>query len=205
MEQYIPSKLLSNAVDQFSKLPGVGRRTALRLVLELLKRDENSVTAFANSITELKQNIRTCKICGNLSDSETCSICTNHSRNHSLVCVVENVRDIIAIEQTGTYRGTYHVLGGLISPMDGIGPSELNISSLTQRIEQGGIDEIIFALSANMEGDTTCFYLSRLISGKGIKISQIARGVAFGGDLEYTDEITLSRSIENRTEYGQGN
>ncbi|MBQ3617919.1 MAG: recombination protein RecR [Bacteroidales bacterium] len=205
MEQYIPSKLLSNAVDQFAKLPGVGRRTALRLVLELLKRDENSVTAFANSITELKQNIRTCKICGNLSDSETCSICTNHSRNHSLVCVVENVRDIIAIEQTGTYRGTYHVLGGLISPMDGIGPSELNISSLTQRIEQGGIDEIIFALSANMEGDTTCFYLSRLISGKGIKISQIARGVAFGGDLEYTDEITLSRSIENRTEYGQGN
>ena len=202
MEQYIPSKLLSNAVDQFAKLPGVGRRTALRLVLELLKRDENSVTAFANSITELKQNIRTCKICGNLSDSETCSICTNHSRNHALVCVVENVRDIIAIEQTGTYRGTYHVLGGLISPMDGIGPSELNISSLTQRIEQGGIDEIIFALSANMEGDTTCFYLSRLISGKGIKISQIARGVAFGGDLEYTDEITLSRSIENRTEYG---
>ncbi len=201
MEQYIPSKLLSNAVDQFAKLPGVGRRTALRLVLELLKRDENSVTAFANSITELKQNIRTCKICGNLSDSETCSICTNHSRNHSLVCVVENVRDIIAIEQTGTYRGTYHVLGGLISPMDGIGPSELNISSLTQRIEQGGIDEIIFALSANMEGDTTCFYLSRLISGKGIKISQIARGVAFGGDLEYTDELTLSRSIENRTEY----
>lgn len=201
MEQYIPSKLLSNAVDQFAKLPGVGRRTALRLVLELLKRDENSVTAFANSITELKQNIRTCKICGNLSDSETCSICTNHSRNHSLVCVVENIRDIIAIEQTGTYRGTYHVLGGLISPMDGIGPSELNISSLTQRIEQGGIDEIIFALSANMEGDTTCFYLSRLISGKGIKISQIARGVAFGGDLEYTDEITLSRSIENRTEY----
>lgn len=205
MEQYIPSKLLSNAVDQFAKLPGVGRRTALRLVLELLKRDENSVTAFANSITELKQNIRTCKICGNLSDSETCSICTNHSRNHSLVCVVENIRDIIAIEQTGTYRGTYHVLGGLISPMDGVGPSELNISSLTQRIEQGGIDEIIFALSANMEGDTTCFYLSRLISGKGIKISQIARGVAFGGDLEYTDEITLSRSIENRTEYGQGN
>ena len=177
----------------------------MRLVLELLKRDENSVTAFANSITELKQNIRTCKICGNLSDSETCSICTNHSRNHSLVCVVENIRDIIAIEQTGTYRGTYHVLGGLISPMDGIGPSELNIDMLTHRIEQGGIDEIIFALSANMEGDTTCFYLSRLISGKGIKISQIARGVAFGGDLEYTDEITLSRSIENRTEYGQGN
>ena len=202
MGQYIPSKLLSNAVDQFAKLPGVGRRTALRLVLELLKRDENSVTAFANSITELKQNIRTCKICGNLSDSETCSICTNHSRNHSLVCVVENVRDIIAIEQTGTYRGTYHVLGGLISPMDGIGPSELNIDMLTHRIEQGGIEEIIFALSANMEGDTTCFYLSRLISGKGIKISQIARGVAFGGDLEYTDEITLSRSIENRTDYG---
>lgn len=201
MEQYIPSKLLSNAVDQFAKLPGVGRRTALRLVLELLKRDENSVTAFANSITELKQNIRICKTCGNLSDTDICSICSNHSRNHSIVCIVENIRDIIAIEQTGTYRGTYHVLGGLISPMDGVCPSELNISSLTQRIEQGGIDEIIFALSANMEGDTTCFYLSRLISGKGIKISQIARGVAFGGDLEYTDEITLSRSIENRTEY----
>jgi len=205
VEQYIPSKLLSNAVDQFAKLPGVGRRTALRLVLELLKRDENSVTAFANSITELKQNIRICKTCGNLSDTDICSICSNHSRNHSIVCIVENIRDIIAIEQTGTYRGTYHVLGGLISPMDGVGPSELNISSLTQRIEQGGIDEIIFALSANMEGDTTCFYLSRLISGKGIKISQIARGVAFGGDLEYTDELTLSRSIENRTEYGQGN
>ncbi|MBR4214430.1 MAG: recombination protein RecR [Bacteroidales bacterium] len=201
MEQYIPSKLLSNAVDQFAKLPGVGRRTALRLVLELLKRDENSVTAFANSITELKQNIRICKTCGNLSDTDICSICSNHSRNHSIVCIVENIRDIIAIEQTGTYRGTYHVLGGLISPMDGVGPSELNISSLTQRIEQGGIEEIIFALSANMEGDTTCFYLSRLISGKGIKISQIARGVAFGGDLEYTDELTLSRSIENRTEY----
>ena len=201
MEQYIPSKLLSNAVDQFAKLPGVGRRTALRLVLELLKRDENSVTAFANSITELKQNIRICKTCGNLSDTDICSICSNHSRNHSIVCIVENILDIIAIEQTGTYRGTYHVLGGLISPMDGVGPSELNISSLTQRIEQGGIDEIIFALSANMEGDTTCFYLSRLISGKGIKISQIARGVAFGGDLEYTDELTLSRSIENRTEY----
>lgn len=201
MEQYIPSKLLSNAVDQFAKLPGVGRRTALRLVLELLKRDENSVTAFANSITELKQNIRICKTCGNLSDTDICSICSNHSRNHAIVCIVENIRDIIAIEQTGTYRGTYHVLGGLISPMDGVGPSELNISSLTQRIEQGGIDEIIFALSANMEGDTTCFYLSRLISGKGIKISQIARGVAFGGDLEYTDELTLSRSIENRTEY----
>lgn len=205
MEQYIPSKLLSNAVDQFAKLPGVGRRTALRLVLELLKRDENTVNAFANSIIELKQNICTCKICGNLSDSDICSICSNQSRNHAIICIVENIRDIIAIEQTGTYRGTYHVLGGLISPMDGIGPSELNISQLTQRIENGGIEEIIFALSANMEGDTTCFYLSRLISGKGIKISQIARGVAFGGDLEYTDEITLSRSIENRTAYGNAN
>ncbi|MCQ2973504.1 MAG: recombination mediator RecR [Bacteroidales bacterium] len=201
MEQFLPSKLLSNAVDQFAKLPGVGRKTALRLVLDLLKRDENTVNAFANSIIELKKNICTCQICGNLSDDKICSICSDNKRDQSTICIVENIRDIIAIEQTSTYKGSYHVLGGLISPIDGVGPSELNIQTLIERVNSQNINEIIFALSTNMEGDTTCFYLSRLLKDKNIKISQIARGVAFGGDLEYTDELTLARSIESRTEY----
>lgn len=201
MEQYIPSKLLANAVEQFSKLPGIGKKTALRMVLDLLRRDENTVKAFANSITQLKENICTCKICGNLSDTDTCTICSNKQRNQSIICIVENIRDVIAIEQTGTYKGVYHILGGLISPIDGIGPSELNIENLKNRIETTEISEIIFALSANMEGDTTCFYISKLLKDKQIKISQIARGVAFGGDLEYTDEITLSRAIDARTNY----
>ncbi len=201
MEQYIPSKLLANAVEQFSKLPGIGRKTALRMVLDLLKRDENTVKTFANSIIQMKEKICTCKICGNLSDDDTCTICSNRQRNHSIICVVENIRDVIAIEQTETYKGVYHILGGLISPIDGIGPSELNIESLKERVRTQTIKEIIFALSANMEGDTTCFYISKLFKGNNLKISQIARGVAFGGDLEYTDEITLSRAIEARTDY----
>lgn len=199
--EYIPSKLLSDAVDQFSRLPGIGKKTALRLVLDIIRRDENTVNSFANSITKLKANIHNCVICGNLSDDETCSICSNPKRDHSTICVVENVRDVIAIEQTGTYRGSYHILGGLISPIDGIGPNELNIGQLQNRIESGNVNELIFALSANMEGDTTCFYLSRLFSKKVNRISQIARGVAFGGDLEYTDEVTLARSLESRTIY----
>ena len=199
--EYIPSKLLTTAVDNFSKLPGIGRKTSLRLVLDLLKRDTNTVNALAESLVNLKKNIKTCKVCGNLSDEETCSICANPRRDRATVCVVENIRDVIAIEQTGTYKGTYHILGGLISPVDGIGPSDLNIEQLKSRIEENAVDELIFALSANMEGDTTCFYLSRLFSSKVNKISQIARGVAFGGDLEYTDEVTLARSLETRTVY----
>ncbi|MBQ3655219.1 MAG: recombination protein RecR [Bacteroidales bacterium] len=198
---YIPSKLLSNAVDQFSRLPGIGKKTALRLVLDIIKRDEHSVDNFALSLTNLKKNIHSCKICGNLSDEEICTICGNPQRKQSVICIVENIRDVIAIEQTGTYKGTYHILGGLISPVDGIGPSDLNIEQLKSRIEENAVDELIFALSANMEGDTTCFYLSRLFSSKVNKISQIARGVAFGGDLEYTDEVTLARSLETRTVY----
>lgn len=202
--EYIPSKLLQDAVDQFSRLPGIGKKTSLRLILDLLKRDENTVNNFANSLTRLKANIHECRICGNLSDEDLCTICGNPKRSQRLICIVENVRDVIAIEQTGTYRGTYHILGGLISPIDGIGPGDLNIEQLMARIESGGADEIVFALSANMEGDTTCFYLSRLLRNKVGKISQIARGVAFGGDLEYTDELTLARSLETRTEYRQG-
>ena len=200
--EYIPSKLLTTAVDNFSKLPGIGRKTALRLVLDLLKRDTSTVNALAESLVNLKKNIKTCKVCGNLSDEETCSICANPRRDRATVCVVENIRDVIAIEQTGTYKGTYHILGGLISPIDGIGPGDLNIPQLSDRIGDGSnVNELIFALSANMEGDTTCFYLSRLFSDKVNKISQIARGVAFGGDLEYTDEVTLARSLETRTLY----
>ena len=199
--EYIPSQLLSNAVEQFSRLPGIGRKTALRLVLDLIKRDENTVENFAGSITKLKKNIYNCKICGNLSDTETCTICGNPQRNQNVICIVENIRDVIAVEQTGTYRGTYHILGGLISPVDGIGPADLNIEQLKNRVETGNVEELIFALSANMEGDTTCFYLSRLFKNKVVKISQIARGVAFGGDLEYTDEVTLARSLEARTIY----
>lgn len=201
MEQYIPSKLLTDAVDQFSNLPGIGKKTALRLVLNMLKRDESFVTSFAQSLINLKQNIKYCDICGNLSDTKTCTVCSNPKRDKSLICVVENIRDVIAVEQTGQYNGTYHVLNGLISPMDGIGPEDLNIKSLFERVESGSAKELIFALSANMEGDTTCFYLSRLFKNKGVKLSIIARGVAFGGDLEYTDEVTLVRSIESRTDY----
>ena len=199
--EYVPSKLLSDAVDNFSRLPGIGKKTALRLVLDLIKRDENTVSNFAQSLVKLKTGIHNCKICGNLSDEETCTICSDSRRRHSVICIVENIRDVIAIEQTGSYNGVYHILGGLISPIDGIAPSDLNIEQLKERIEENPPQELIFALSANMEGDTTCFYLSRLFKGKVGKISQIARGVAFGGDLEYTDEVTLARSLEARTVY----
>ena len=199
--EYVLSKLLSDAVDNFSRLPGIGKKTALRLVLDLIKRDENTVSNFAQSLIKLKTGIHNCKVCGNLSDEETCSICSDPKRRHSVICIVENIRDVIAIEQTGSYNGVYHILGGLISPIDGIAPSDLNIEQLKERIEENPPEELIFALSANMEGDTTCFYLSRLFKSKVGKISQIARGVAFGGDLEYTDEVTLARSLEARTVY----
>lgn len=201
METNSQSELLNLAVEKFSQLPGIGKKTALRLVLDILKRDENFVFSFAQSITNLKENIKYCKFCGNLSDQEVCPICQNTSRDQTTICIVENIRDVMAIEQAQRYQGVYHVLGGLISPIDGIGPNDLNIAQLIERIETGQVSEIIFALSANMEGDTTCFYLSKILKGKNIKISTIARGVAFGGDLEFTDEVTLIRSIENRQPY----
>ncbi|MDZ4823160.1 MAG: recombination mediator RecR [Flavobacteriales bacterium] len=197
----IPSKLIEAAVDQVASLPGIGRRTALRLVLDLLKRKPEEVLRFANALIIMRENIRFCKTCNNLSDEEECSICKSAHRDQAIVCVVADIRDVMAIESTGQYQGKYHVLGGIISPMDGIGPSDLFIESLVQRAQQGHIKEIILALSATMEGETTSFYLYKKLSGNEIKISTIARGVAVGGELEYTDEITLGRSIALRTPY----
>lgn len=198
---HFPSKLLDNAVNEFAKLPGIGTKTALRLVLFLLKQDISEVNAFGNSIIELKEKIKHCKICHNISDNEICNICANPARDNSQVCVVESIKDVLAVENTQQYMGLYHVLGGIISPMDGIGPNDLTIDKLGERIEQGEIKELILALSTTMEGDTTNFYLYKRFSSCDIKISLIARGVSFGDELEYTDEVTLGRSIVNRTEY----
>lgn len=194
-----PSKLLENAVDEFSKLPGIGKKTALRLVLHLLKQDAGEVAAFGNALIQLRNEIQYCKSCNNISDTETCNICSNPARDHSTICVVENVKDVMAIENTHQYKGIYHVLGGIISPMDGIGPSDLNIDPLEQKVASGTVKEIIFALSATMEGDTTNFYLFRKLGKYTVEITSIARGVAIGDELEYIDEITLGRSIVNRT------
>jgi recombination protein RecR len=198
-----PSKLLENAVSEFSKLPGIGKKTALRLVLHLLKKDVAEVQRFSNSLTQLREEIKHCRICRNISDSDTCNICNSHSRDHKLVCVVENIRDVMSIENTHQYKGVYHVLGGIISPMDGIGPSDLEIDSLIKRIEKGEIDEVIFALSTTMEGDSTNFYLYKKLKNFNIKITTLARGVSIGDELEYTDEITLGRSIINRQLFEQ--
>jgi recombination protein RecR len=195
----ISSKLLEKAVSEFSKLPGVGKRTALRHVLFLLKQDNSSVESFGQSIINLKNNIRFCSICHNISDSEICPVCSSISRDKSTICVIENINDLIAIENTHQYNGVYHVLGGIISPMDGIGPNDLNISSLEERVKAGNIKEIIFALSATMEGDTTNFYLYRKLFNENLRFTALARGVAVGNDLEYTDEVTLARSIKSRT------
>lgn len=195
----ISSKLLEKAVSEFSKLPGVGKRTALRHVLFLLKQDTSSVESFGQSIINLKNNIRFCSICHNISDSEICPVCSSISRDKSTICVIENINDLIAIENTHQYNGVYHVLGGIISPMDGIGPNDLNISSLEERVKTGNIKEIIFALSATMEGDTTNFYLYRKLFSENLRFTALARGVAVGNDLEYTDEVTLARSIKSRT------
>ena len=194
----IPSKHLEDLVDHFSSLPGIGKKTALRLVLNLLKREEDEIKLFAHSLDNLHQNIASCKVCGNISDADTCSICIQNSRNKSLVCVVEDIRDIMAIESTEQYFGVYHVLGGVISPMEGIGPADLNISSLLDRVENGEIKEVILALNASMEGDTTNFYLYRKLGDSNIKITTLSRGVAVGTELHYTDELTLGRSIVNR-------
>jgi recombination protein RecR len=197
----IPSKLIEHAVDQMSSLPGIGRKTALRLVIELLRRKPEEVQRFANSFIEMRQQISYCKTCHNLSDEEECSICKSVHRDHTLLCVVGDIRDVMAIESTSQYAGTYHVLGGIISPMDGTGPGDLNIDSLVNRVSTGEISEVILALNATMEGETTSFYLFKKLSPFGIKISVIARGVAVGGELEYTDEVTLGRSILLRTPY----
>lgn len=201
MIQAFPSRLLEKAVQEFSQLPGIGRKTALRLVLHLLRQEEADVNQFADAIATMKREVKFCHICHNISDSETCPICADHRRQTSLVCVVENIQDVMAIENTMQYNGLYHVLGGLISPMDGMGPSDLEIDSLVQRVAAGGIEEVILALSSTMEGDTTNFYIFRKLASYDVKVSVIARGIAVGNEIEYTDEVTLGRSILNRTPF----
>lgn len=199
MSQQYPSMLLEKAVGEFAKLPGVGRKTAMRLVLHLLKQDTAVVEAFGNAIITLKHEVKYCKVCHNISDTEVCRICSNPVRDVSTVCVVESIRDVMAVEGTQQYKGLYHVLGGVISPMDGIGPSDLQIESLVERVKKGEVKEVILALSSTMEGDTTNFYISRKLNGMDVKLSVIARGISIGDELEYTDEVTLGRSIVNRT------
>ena len=195
------SKLLENAVNEFGKLPGIGQKTALRLVLHLLNQDYASVEKFGNTFIHLKNNIRFCKSCYNISDFEICEICASHKRDHSLICVVEDSRDVMAIENTNQYNGVYHVLNGLISPMDGVGPSDLTVDLLVERVKTGEAVEVIFALSATMEGDTTIFYIHKRLKEYPLKISTLARGIAFGGEIEYADELTLGRSITTRVPY----
>lgn len=196
-----PSRLLENAVNEFSKLPGIGRKSALRLVLHLLRQNKEEVNSFGNSLIQLRNEIKHCKICHNISDTEMCQICSNPSRNNSVICVVENIRDVMSIENTHQFNGLYHVLGGIISPMDGIGPAELEIDSLVERVDAGDVVEIILALSTTMEGDTTNFYIYRKLKDREVKISTLARGVSIGDELEYTDEITLGRSLMNRVPF----
>ena len=196
-----PSRLLENAVNELSKLPGIGKKTALRLVLHMLRQDSANAIALGESIIRLRREINYCNCCHNISDSDTCLICSNPSRDLSLVCVVEDVRDVMAIENTNQFKGVYHVLGGIISPMDGIGPSDLNIESLVNKASKGIIKEVIMALSTTMEGDTTNFYIYKRLKEFDINVTTIARGIAIGDDLEFTDEITLGRSILNRIPY----
>lgn len=192
------SKLIEDAVDAFSSLPGIGKKTALRMVLHLLKQDKDTVQQFSTSINRMRNEINYCHVCYNISDSDSCSICNDRSRNKSIICVVENIRDIISIENTRQYQGVYHVLGGLLSPLDGVGPEQLYIEQLKQRVIMHNAEEIIMALSPTIEGDTTAYYISRQLHPFNISITGIARGVSFGGELEYTDEITLGRSIAKR-------
>jgi len=192
------SQLLESAVNEFAKLPGIGKKTALRLVLHLLKQDTVTVEQFSEVVSRMRKEIKFCQRCNNVSDTDICSICSNPSRKHEIICVVENLRDVIAIEATQQYNGVYHVLGGVISPLDGIGPDQLNIESLLNRMQNEKIEEIIFALSPTIQGDTTIYYIQKKLKQEGIKITTIARGIAFGGELEYTDEMTLARSLQNR-------
>lgn len=198
----IHSKYIENAVEQLSTLPGVGKKSALRLVLNLLNRDKDEVKAFSNAFIEMMENVKSCKVCHNISDNEICSICSLENRDRDIICVVEDIRDIMAIENTESFKGTYHVLGGVISPIDGIGPGDLNIDSLVERIQTNSPKEIILALNSGMEGDTTNFYLYRKISAfENLKITSLSRGVAIGTELQYADELTLGKSIENRAEF----
>lgn len=201
MQQQFSSTLLENAVNEFAKLPGIGRKTALRLVLHLLKQPEEDVELFGNTCIQLRRDIRYCKVCHNISDTEVCHICANPGRDRETVCVVENVKDVMSVENTQQYRGLYHVLGGVISPMDGVGPKDLEIESLVERVSREHVKEVILALSTTMEGDTTNFYIFRKLVPLNIRITTIARGVAIGDELEYADEITLGRSILNRVDF----
>jgi len=194
----LPSSLLENAVAQFAKLPGIGKKTALRLVLHLLKQEVNEVQYFGETIARMRKDIKFCQRCYNISDGDICSICSNSMRNQATICVVENIRDVIAIENTQQFNGTYHVLGGIISPLDGIGPDQLTIGPLIHRIEKEEIEEMIFALSPNIQGDTTIYYIQKKIHHLSCRVTTIARGIAFGGELEYADEMTLARSLANR-------
>ena len=201
IQQQYPSQLLEKAVSEFSKLPGIGRKTALRLVLWMLRQDPEEVEQFAAAVSLLKREVKYCHTCHNISDTDICPICADSRRDASTVCVVENIQDVMAIENTQQFHGRYHVLGGIISPMDGIGPGDIEIDSLVKRVAEGNIQEVILALSPTMEGDTTNFYIYRKLAGYDVKISVIARGIAVGNELEYTDEVTLGRSILNRTPF----
>lgn len=200
----IPSKYIEEAVEQLSSLQGIGKKTALRLVLNLLKRDRSDIERFSIAFITMKENVKTCESCGNISDLDICSICSNEKRDHETICVVEDIRDIMAIESTETYNGIYHVLGGIISPMDGIGPSDLNISTLISKLESSKVKEIIFALSATMEGDTTNFYLFKKITPFNVKVTSLSRGVSVGSELHYADELTLGRSLLQRQPFSIG-
>ena len=202
MRQY-PSALLDKAVGEFAKLPGIGRKTALRLVLHMLRQSDEDVTAFAEAVERLKKEVKYCRVCHNISDTDVCPICSDPRRDASTICVVENVQDVMAVENTQQFHGLYHVLGGIISPMDGIGPNDLEIDSLVERVAQGGVKEVILALSSAMEGDTTNFFISRKLAYYPVSLSVIARGISVGDELEYTDEVTLGRSILNRTPFAQ--
>ncbi len=201
MNQQYPSVLLEKAVSEFAKLPGIGRKTAMRLVLHLLRQDTGTVESLGQSLITLKREVKYCRVCHNISDTDLCQICSSPSRDGSLICVVENIRDVMAVENTQQFRGLYHVLGGVISPMDGVGPGDLQIDSLVSRVEAGGVTEVILALSSTMEGDTTNFYIYRKLAHTGVKLTVIARGISVGDELEYTDEVTLGRSIMARVPF----
>lgn len=203
MDQQFPSLLLDRAVGEFAKLPGIGRKTALRLVLHLLKQSTEDVETFADALTTLKHDVKYCSVCHNISDTDICPICSDHRRDSSQICVVENIRDVMAIENTMQYHGLYHVLGGLISPLDGVGPSDIEIASLVERVAAGGVTEVILALSPTLEGDTTNFFVSKKLRRYHVNITVIARGISVGNELEYADEVTLGRSILKRTPYEQ--
>lgn len=203
MEQEFTSALLNSAVNELSRLPGVGRKTALRLALHLLRQEERVTDALAKSLVDLRHEVRYCRVCHNISETDVCAVCSSPARDSSVICVVENVKDVMLFENTGLFTGRYHVLGGVISPVDGIGPDKLEIDSLVERVAAGGIDEVILALGATMEGETTNFYLYRKLAGFDVKITQLARGVSVGNEIEYTDEITLGRSLRDRTEFAR--